>query len=49
MQNENEPLLPEVIIILEALLRQVEQPQRQKVVRVRLNIHYTQTSLVLFK
>lgn len=34
MQNEIGSLLPEVILILEALLIQVEQPERQRVARV---------------
>ncbi len=37
MQNNEEALLPEVIFILEALLQQIEQPERQRVARVRLN------------
>lgn len=37
MLNENEPMLPEVTAILEVLLQQAEQPERQRVVRIRLN------------
>jgi hypothetical protein len=37
MEHELGNLLPEVIVILEALLAQAEQPGRKQVVRVRLN------------
>ena len=39
MEYELGSLLPEVIVILEALLAQAEQPSRKQVVRVRLNKH----------
>jgi hypothetical protein len=37
MATELQPLLYEVVVLLEALLAQAEQPQRKQVVRVRLN------------